>query len=148
MRASMPGPDSRSAVDARLAAPGEDLVHQLRTLLADEVQQLVGELPVALGPERFAGGGDAVAAAGPARAATLVAVGDQAFAIEGRQVLPDGTDGHAEAAGDLLGGGFAGLLDCRENAAPAFALSVEADADARGLSRRELDRLRRLARRV
>src|SRR2546426_401017 len=85
---------------------------------AQEGQQLVGELPVALGPERFAGGGDAVAAAGAARAAAFIPVGDQAFALERRQVLPDGSDSNAEAAGDLLGGGFARLLDRREDAAP------------------------------
>src|SRR4029077_18212425 len=69
------------ALDARLASSGEDLVHQLRALVADEVRALVGELPVALGPERLAGGSDAVAAARPARRAARVAVGHQAFAL-------------------------------------------------------------------
>ena len=97
----------RGPVPALLAPLLERRCHQRRVGVLDEPQQLIGQLAVALREQRLGGGGEAVPAAGPARALALVAVGDQAGVAERTQLLADRADGDAEVGGQLVGGRLA-----------------------------------------
>ncbi len=67
----------------------------------------------------------------PAGTGALLAVGNEAVALEGSEVLAGAADGDAEAAGEEVDVGLTGALDRFEQLAAAGGQAVEGGVGAR-----------------
>jgi hypothetical protein len=89
----------------------ERFLHQPWVALLEKTQELIGQLPVALGPQTLGGRRQAEAPPRPTGTRTLVTVSDEPFSAEDRKLLPHRANRHSHHLGDGLGRSFPGVLD-------------------------------------
>src|SRR5258708_39875717 len=81
----------------------EDPLDEIGTVLLDQTQHLVRQLPVTLGPQGLSCRREAVLAPRPPWTRPLVPVSDEAFRLQGRDLLANSANSHANNAGQLFG---------------------------------------------
>src|ERR1700726_1562812 len=81
----------------------EDPLDKIGPVLADEIQHLVRQLPVTLGPQGLSCRREAVLAPRPPRTRPLIPVSDEAVRLQCRDLLANSSGRHANVAGQLFG---------------------------------------------
>src|SRR5713226_6216265 len=91
------------SLDPVIPTAFEDPLDEIGSVLLDETQHLVRELPVTLGPQGLSCWREAVLSPRPPWTRPLVSVSNEAVRLQCRDLLANSASCHADIAGQLFG---------------------------------------------